>query len=116
MLIMVAEILTGIKISQLYVYSSNQNMRMDITMINVLRERDDLGEQVLFLKEGSDKWIGFLQMQLREQSIIVIEPAELEGLDTQNTVILAYYNSKYLDKLEELYKHQVMADVYNVFY
>ena len=116
MLIMVAEILTGIKISQLYVYSSNQNMRMDITMINVLRERDDLGEQILFLNEGSDKWIGFLQMQLREQSIIVIEPAELEGLDTQNTVILAYYNSKYLDKLEELYKHQVMADVYNVFY
>ncbi len=116
MLIMVAEILTGIKISQLYVYSSNQNMRMDITMTNVLRERDDLGEQILFLKEGSDKWIGFLQMQLREQSIIVIEPAELEGLDTQNTLILAYYNSKYLDKLEELYKHQVMADVYNVFY
>ena len=67
-------------------------------------------------KEDSDKWIGFLQMQLREQSIIVIEPAELEGLDTQNTVILAYYSSKYLDKLEELYKHQVMADVYNVFY
>ena len=116
MFIAAVEILVGIRISQLHVYSSNQNMRMDISMINMLRERNNPDEQILFLAEGSDKWIGFLQMQLREQSITVIEPDDLKGLDTRNTIMLAYYNSEYLDELEGLYKREVMADVYNVFY
>ncbi len=116
MFIAAAEILVGVRISQLHVYSSNQNMRMDISMINMLRERNNPDEQILFLAEGSDKWIGFLQMQLREQSITVIEPDDLKGLDTRNTIMLAYYNSAYLDELEGLYKREVMADVYNVFY
>ncbi len=116
MLVMVVEILVGGKISHLHVYNSNENVRMDISMIKLLTEIAEPQEQILFLREGSDKWIGFLQMQLRERSITVIEPADLEGLDTQNTILLAYYNSEYLDKLEEIYKRQIMADVYNVYY
>lgn len=110
------EILIGIKISYPYVYSASMNMRMDITLVNVLNDKPELAGELLFLREGSDKWVGFLQMQLRERSITVIEPDELNNLSTQGTVMLAYWNSEHLEELREMYKHEIMGDVYNVFY
>lgn len=107
------ELLVGRGISIPHIYHSNLNMRMDLTIADVIKERE---EEVFFLKENEEKWIGFLQMQLRERPIQVIEPEELAKLNPEETILLVYYNSQYLAQLEKRYGQKITADVYYVFY
>lgn len=106
----------GIANSYPIVYTSSENIRMDLTLIDLMEERIEEGDKVFFLVEGENQWIAFLQMQLREKKIEALKPENINEIEEENTILFAYWNSEYLEKLEEKYDRSVMGDLYYLYY
>lgn len=109
-------LIIGIANSYPIVYASSENIRMDLTLIDLMEERIEEGDKVFFLVEGEDQWIAFLQMQLREKKIEALKPENIEEIEEEGTILFAYWNSEYLEKLEEKYDRSVMGDLYYLYY
>ncbi len=113
------EVLIAVRISQMQIYSSSQNMRMDLAIVDVLSNEKFKEKEILFLQEGGWKWVDFLQMQFRDRTMRLIRGDEISRLseeELKDSVILAYYNSEYLDEISMYYSHQILSDVYYLFY
>ena len=106
----------GIANSDPIIYASSENIRMDLTLIDLMVERIEEGDEVFFLVEGEDQWIAFLQMQLRDKKIQALKPEYINEIEEKDTILFAYWNSEYLEELEKKYNRSVMGDLYYLYY
>lgn len=116
MFFIILNLLLGISNSSCIIYTGNDNIRMDLTLINLMEDRIASEDEVMFLVEGENQWIAFLQMQLRDEKIQALKPEELKKLVAEDTILFAYWDSKYLEELDKIYEQKVMGDLYYLYY
>ena len=114
--LLVLNILFGVANSDSIIYAGNENIRMDLTLLDLVSDRIEAGNEVSFLLEGDNQWISFLQMQLREKKIKVLKKEEIDKFDTKDSILFVYWDSKYLDVLDERFERKVMGDLYYLYY
>ena len=114
--LLVVNVLFGVANSDSIIYVGNENIRMDLTLLDLVSDRIEAGCEVSFLLEGDNQWISFLQMQLREKKIKVLKKEEINEFDTKDSILFVYWDSKYLDVLDKRFDHKVMGDLYYLYY
>ena len=116
MFFIILNLLLGISNSSCIIYTGNDNIRMDLTLLNLMEDRIASEDEVMFLVEGENQWIAFLQMQLRDEKIQALKPEELKNLVAEDTILFTYWDSKYLEELDKIYEQKVMGDLYYLYY
>ena len=102
--------------SEKYTYKANDNMSRELILVNVLEEQLAEEKEIYYLEEGNADWISYVQMQLREQSLQVINIEELEKLDPARSTVVVDGESEYLEYMEEHYNRKIAGYYHYVFY
>ena len=106
----------GIGASEKYTYKANDNMSRELILVNVLEEQLALEKEIYYLDEGNADWISYVQMQLREQTLPIINIEELEKLEPAISAVVVDGESKCLEYMEEHYNRKVAGNYHYVFY
>lgn len=80
----------GMHVSNHYVYSSNAANYMDLVITDKICENYKEGESIVFIQDERYPYVDFLQMQLREKSLHVIEAEEADDLAEQIDYLILY--------------------------
>ena len=108
--------LWSIDASEKYTYKANDNMSQELILVNVLEEQLALEKEIYYLDEGNADWISYVQMQLRQQTLPVINIEELEKLEPAISAVVVDGESKCLEYMEEHYNRKIAGNYHYVFY
>lgn len=101
---------------KIYIYRANEKMAEERILVNVLEEQAEEGKEIYYLEEEKQDWICYVQMQLQERTLNVIEIEELEKRNPLKIAVVADKDSEYLRYLEENYNRKIAGQFHYVFY
>lgn len=106
----------GIDASKIYVYRANDYMSKEMIGVNVLEEGLQKGKEIYYLEEGNERYVSYIQMQLRENVLAVASIDEVKKMNPLTTLIVVDGKSKYIEYMEAHYKRKTIGFNYYVFY
>lgn len=115
-LLMFIEIGIGLIASIRYCYSSNNINFREQVMIEIVEEKCIPGAEIYYLDDGSDQWIDFIQMQLRERSIKVVTEDTFEQKSADVDILFALNNEKNKEKYSSQFDKYVEESLLILFY
>ena len=102
--------------SERYTYKANDHMSQELILVNVLEEQLAEGKEIYYLEEGNADWISYVQMQLREQTLPVINIEELNKLEPVVSAVVVDGETECLEYMEEHYNRKIAGFYHYVFY
>lgn len=116
-LLMFIEIGIGLIASIRYCYSSNNLNYRGLVFLDIVEEKCIPDAEIYYMDDGSDQWIDFIQMQLREQSIKVVTEETLQqnsaDIDILFTVNTETNMEKYSSQFDKCVEQSLLILFYN---
>ncbi len=116
--VLLIEILAGLQLGNNYTYPVNNvnfENRIIVDAVNEYYKEDD---EIVYLDEGFPEFVDFLQMQLPDRPIQVMEGDDFVVKDRAeiSRFLITYSETKSDEQLRELYKKKVMANTFCLYY
>lgn len=123
--IIVFEIAAGLQISHHYTYRVNNSNFMDLYIVEEIRDKIDPEDRVAYLDEGKPEYIDFIQMQLRDKTIEVIQeeampgendPLSGEDSDRKGLFLITHIDTRYKDELDKMFDTSIRSNTFYLYY
>ena len=114
--ILVIEIAAGLQISNHYTYQVNYTNYDNMMIAEVLQEQRDEDIEFLYLDEKHLPFVDFLQMQIPEKTIHVIQEDELSAFEGKNYIVITDAETEYDEMLKELFDREIWTNMFNLYY
>ena len=114
--ILIIEIAAGLQISNHYTYPVNDTLYGNLPAAELLQEKKGENIDILYLDEGNDPFVDFLQMQIPEKTIHVITEDELSSVDNQNCLVIADWKTEYDEVLKKIFEKEITTSLFCVYY
>ena len=101
-ILMFVEMLIALEAGIQYTYYTNAFNYRELVLLDIVEEKCIPNAEVYYLDDGSEQWIDFIQMQMRNESIQVIKKENWEQQQKNVDILFAANNNKN----KELYSSQ----------
>lgn len=114
--IVLIEFALGMHASNHYVYPSNTANHMDRVITDTIQEHFTEDEKILFVHDGRTPYVDFLQMQLREKSIHIVENKELSDCIEHADYLIIYSDMEKTCDYAVYFEERVISNQYTLYY
>lgn len=114
--ILLAEVIAGIQISNHYTYRVNVSNFENFIIVDAIKDSGKENDEIYYLNEGKPEFIDFLQMQLPEKPIHVIEEEILDEAAKPDGFLVTYVETELDERLQELYEKKVRGNTFCLYY
>lgn len=123
--IIALEIAAGLQISHHYTYRVNNSNFMDLYIAEEIRDKIGPEDRVAYLDEGKPEYIDFIQMQLRDKTIEVIQketipgendPLSGEDSDRKGLFLITHIDTQYKNELDKVFDTSIRSNTFYLYY
>lgn len=114
--ILAIEIVTGIQISDHYIYPANNTNYESLQIADCLREHCEEKDVIYFLDEEKPEFVDFIQMQLPEKVIHVTTREEYEENGIFSDFLLTSAETQYDKELSAQYSERLETNTFCLYY
>ncbi len=113
-LVMVAELLLGGRLSRSWTYRVNEYVYTNISLLEEFEEHPE--RPIYYLNSGVANTVDFFQFNMRDTEIKLVTPEELPYTDIGNGYLLVDWSYWGMDDLKAMYGQSIERDMFTVFY
>lgn len=99
-----------------YTYHINGQNYREMVFLDIIEDRCIPQAEIYYLDDGSDTWIDFIQMQLREQSIHVVTEEEWKQKQSEIDILFTANSTKNLELYSSQFDKCVEESLLMLFY
>lgn len=123
--IIALEIAAGLQVSHHYTYRVNNSNFMDLYIAEEIRDKIGPEDRVAYLDEGKPEYIDFIQMQLRDKTIEVIQgetipgendPLSGEDSDRKGLFLITHIDTQYKDEFDKVFDTSIRSNTFYLYY
>ena len=123
--IIALEIAAGLQISHHYTYRVNNSNFMDLYIAEEIRDQIGPEDRVAYLDEGKPEYIDFIQMQLRDKTIEVIQKETMPGgndclsgedSDRKGLFLITHIDTQYKNELDKMFDTSIRSNTFYLYY
>lgn len=123
--IIALEIAAGLQISHHYTYRVNNSNFMDLYIAEEIRDKIGPEDRVAYLDEGKPEYIDFIQMQLRDKTIEVIQKETMpvgndclsgEDSDRKGLFLITHIDTQYKNELDKMFDTSIRSNTFYLYY
>lgn len=114
--ILIIEIAAGLQISSHYTYEINCVTFENVMIAELLQEKCGQDISILYLDEGRDPFVDFLQMQIPEETIHVITENELPSIEGDDYLVITDVKTEQDEVLKRIFDKKIATNLFCVYY
>ena len=97
-------------------FRSNVSNFENFIIVDAIKDSGKENDEIYYLNEGKPEFIDFLQMQLPEKPIHVIEEKILDEAAKPDGFLVTYVETELDERLQELYEKKVRGNTFCLYY
>lgn len=114
--VLAIEIAAGLQISNHYTHQANNTNYENLMIAEKLQENKGDNIDILYLDEGFDPFVDFLQMQIPKETIHVIKDNELSSLDGRNYIVITDVETEQDKVLKDKFDKKISTNMFCLYY